>query len=183
MFGFSYGDKENGAVFSHMAVMFGNALFKSGFAKEGFKALDSLFKAAMNFEVSRIYPGVPEYFNGEGRGLYNYLTGAASWYLMTIVTENFGVRGSKGDLLIEPKVLLQQFGEGREAEVSLDFAGKHLKVMYVNENRKEYGDYSIGAAELDGAELSGLSGKRAVIDSSVISKLDDTQHLITVSLI
>ena len=31
MFGFSYGQKENGAVFSHMTVMFGNALYSRGF--------------------------------------------------------------------------------------------------------------------------------------------------------
>ena len=28
MFGFAYGEKENGAVFSHMAVMYANALYK-----------------------------------------------------------------------------------------------------------------------------------------------------------
>ena len=33
MFGFAYGEKENGAVFSHMAVMYGNALYKNGYAK------------------------------------------------------------------------------------------------------------------------------------------------------
>lgn len=31
MFGFAYGEKENGAVFSHMAVMYANALYKQGF--------------------------------------------------------------------------------------------------------------------------------------------------------
>ena len=42
MFGFAYGEKENGAVFSHMAVMFANALYKRGFVKEGHRALDAL---------------------------------------------------------------------------------------------------------------------------------------------
>lgn len=28
MFGFAYGEKENGAVFSHMAVMYANALYR-----------------------------------------------------------------------------------------------------------------------------------------------------------
>ena len=39
MFGFAYGEKENGAVFSHMAVMYANALYKQGFIKEGYKVL------------------------------------------------------------------------------------------------------------------------------------------------
>ena len=42
MFGFAYGEKENGAVFSHMTVMYANALYQRGFAKEGAKALDTL---------------------------------------------------------------------------------------------------------------------------------------------
>ncbi len=34
MFGFAYGEKENGAVFSHMAVMYANALYRRGFVRE-----------------------------------------------------------------------------------------------------------------------------------------------------
>ena len=30
MFGFAYGEKENGAVFSHMTVMYANALYQRG---------------------------------------------------------------------------------------------------------------------------------------------------------
>jgi cellobiose phosphorylase len=36
-FGFAYGHKENGAVFSHMAVMYGNALYKRGHVTEGYR--------------------------------------------------------------------------------------------------------------------------------------------------
>ena len=99
MFGFAYGEKENGSVFSHMAVMYANALYRRGFVREGWKALKTLADAALNFEVSRIYPGIPEYFRSDGRGMYHYLTGAASWYLMTMITEVFGIRGEAGDLI------------------------------------------------------------------------------------
>ena len=47
MFGFAYGEKENGAVFSHMTVMYANALYKRGFAKEGWKALKTLADTAL----------------------------------------------------------------------------------------------------------------------------------------
>ena len=33
MFGFAYGEKENGAVFSHMTVMYANALYRRGFVR------------------------------------------------------------------------------------------------------------------------------------------------------
>ena len=37
MFGLAYGEKENGAVFSHMTVMYANALYRRGFAKKAGK--------------------------------------------------------------------------------------------------------------------------------------------------
>ena len=80
MFGFAYGEKENGAVFSHMAVMYANALYQNGFVREGYEALQTLADTALDFEVSVMYPGIPEYFNSQGRGMYAYLTGAA-WHL------------------------------------------------------------------------------------------------------
>ena len=35
----AYGEKENGAVFSHMTVMYANALYQRGFVKEGYRAV------------------------------------------------------------------------------------------------------------------------------------------------
>ena len=72
MFGFAYGHKENGAVFSHMSVMYANALYSKGFAKEGFKVIDALYRQVANFEKSKIYPGIPEYFDSQGRGMYHF---------------------------------------------------------------------------------------------------------------
>ena len=182
MFGFSYGDKENGAVFSHMAVMFGNALFKRGFAAEGFKALDTLYRAAMNFEDSRIYPGIPEYFNAEGRGLYNYLTGAGSWYLMTVVTENFGVRGNAGDLYIEPKLLPSQFDENGEASIMLPFRGKTFEVIFKNPGRKSYGEYEISRVIVDGENCTGYQKNAAVVPAGQIDGWTTGEHKIEVYL-
>ncbi len=142
MFGFAYGEKENGAVFSHMAVMFANALYKNGRVHEGFECLKALMDSSMNFDKSVMYPGIPEYFNNEGRGLYAYLTGAASWLLMTMVTESFGIKGCKGDLKIEPKLVKEQFDENGQASVSLIFAGKNITVTFENKSGKDYGEYS-----------------------------------------
>ena len=182
MFGFSYGDKENGAVFSHMAVMFGNALYKRGFAKEGFKALNTLYKASSNFEVSRIYPGVPEYFNAEGRGLYNYLTGAASWMMMTVVTQSFGVRGEAGDLVMQPALVAEQFDNSGNAAITLHFRGKEFEVRFINPDKKEFGDYQVTKALADGKEITVEAGKRAVLKAADIDALSDGKHVIEVYL-
>lgn len=177
MFGFAYGEKENGAVFSHMTVMYANALYRRGFVREGFKALQTLLDTAMDFETSRIYPGIPEYFNAEGRGMYHYLTGAASWYMLTLVTEVFGVRGRYGALEIAPKLVREQFDENGEARISLTFAQKPLTVTLQNPDRLDYGAYRVVSAHcgeqtlpiVDGCvRLSALS---ALIDGHITVEL------------
>ena len=130
MFGFSYGQKENGAVFSHMTVMFGNALYSRGFKEEGWKVLGTLYRHATDFDQSKIYPGVPEYFDPKGRGVYHYLTGAASWLMLTVLTEMFGIKGSYGDMVFEPKLLPEQFDSENKASVSFEFNGKPVTVIY-----------------------------------------------------
>lgn len=168
MFGFSYGDKENGAVFSHMAVMYAAALYSQGFSHEGFKVLKSLSDTAMDFETSVIYPGIPEYFRADGRGMYHYLTGAASWYLMTMVTEVFGVRGSFGNLLIDPKLVREQFSDEGKAVIHLTFAGKKIEIRYINDGLLDAGEYSVNAIKI----CDELFQKNE-IDKNTLSKLSD----------
>jgi len=106
-----------------------------------------LYKQAMDFENSKIYPGIPEYFDGNGRGLYHYLTGAASWYLMTVVQEMFGVQKVAGKLSLTPKLMAKQFDEKNEASIRLVMDGSPLTIVYKNEACKEYGEYAIGSIE------------------------------------
>ncbi|MBR5993398.1 MAG: cellobiose phosphorylase [Lachnospiraceae bacterium] len=170
-FFFAYGEKENGAVFSHMAVMYANALYSRGYAREGYKALKALYKQSMDFETSRIYPGIPEYFGKGGRGLYQFLTGAASWYVLTAVTQMYGICGEYGALTAEPKLMAEQFNEKGKALITLPFDGKTLHVEYVNEKHLEYGSYRIASAVLNGkTELEIENGKKAVLkDTSLLT--------------
>lgn len=182
MFGFAYGEKENGGVFSHMAVMYANALYQRGFAREGMEALMTLYGQSMNMEESHIYPGIPEYFGRGGRGLYHYLTGAASWYLLTTLTYMFGIRGELGDLLIEPKLLEQQFDEEGEVSVQLKFGGKNLRVRIENKNRVPYEKYTVAWANLDG-EFLPCEPKKVRIPAEKIRMLEECgEHVIKVNL-
>ncbi len=182
MFGFAYGHKENGAVFSHMVVMYSNALYQRGFVKEGYKAINTLYRHCNNFEKSRIYPGIPEYIGDNGRGLYHYLTGSASWLLLTVLTEMFGIKGSMGDLVLEPKLLSEQFDEQGQAEVSLIFAGRMLTICYENKGRKDYGNYQIGKVLVKGNVYEG-NGRTYIIRRQDIEALaKDKDHRILVEL-
>lgn len=129
-FGFAFGHKENGAMFSHMAVMYANALYQRGFKEEGHKVLDTIYKHCVDFEKSRIYPGIPEYINERGRGLYNYLTGSASWLLLTMVEEVFGIKGDLGDLIIEPKLDGKQLDSEGKCSITSLFADKLITFVY-----------------------------------------------------
>ncbi len=159
-FSFAYGEKENGAFFSHMNVMFAYALYKRGFAKEGFEVINSICDMCLNTNISRIYPGIPEYFNSEGRGMYHYLTGSASWFLFTMLTQVFGVRGEMGDLVIDPKLMKSQFGKSRKVSVNTLFADKVIRVNYLNPNNLDYGDYKIGDISINGKVINGMPVKR-----------------------
>ena len=196
MFGFAYGEKENGAVFSHMAVMFANALYQRGFAKEGYKALHTLYRQAMDVDKSRIFPGIPEYFGAGGRGLYHYLTGAASWYMLTVITQMFGVRGEDGQLVLEPKLLASQFKDsdtdGSHASIELTLMKKKWHIEYVNKTGAEYGEYEIDKILLDGADISETAGftcegskaaRKAILPGDLILALDETNvHHLVVTL-
>ncbi|MDD5115999.1 MAG: cellobiose phosphorylase [Candidatus Omnitrophica bacterium] len=152
-FSFSYGDKENGAVFSHMAVMFGYALYKQGYARQAWKIIDSLYRMALDTSKSKIYPCLPEYFDLDGRGMYSYLTGSASWFILTMLTQAFGVRGSNGDLMIEPKLTSGNFCGKEKVSIERDFAGRRIKVEFLNPGRLDYGEYKIVRAYLNHKSL------------------------------
>ncbi len=159
MFGFAYGHKENGAVFSHMAVMYAYALYSRGFIVEGKKVLDTLFRQADNFEISKIYPAIPEYFDIRGRGMYSYLTGAASWYILTVQTQIFGIKGDyDGNMLIYPKISADMFDEKATASIVCSFAGKQISVEYFNPKHKEYDSYILSDAEMNDKTYEAVNG-------------------------
>ena len=172
-FGFAYGHKENGAVFSHMAIMYGNSLYQRGFIKEGFKVLKALYEQSKDFETSRIYPGLPEYFSDKGRGMYHYLTGSASWLMMTMVIECFGVKGDYGKLCLEPKLVADQLDQSGKLGIRLFFHGVEVHVVYQALEQKEV--YTkVKELRLDGEVLPGnsvdvqLLGNKKTVEIRVI---------------
>jgi len=149
-FSFVYGDKENGAFFNHMTVMFAYALYKQGFAHEGYEVLNSIYRMALDTQKSKIYPCLPEYFNAEGRGMYSYLTGSASWFMLTLLTQGFGIRGEYGDFIIEPKLVAEQFKNKKAIAIVSRFADKQIEIKFVNPAKKNFGRYLISKVNFNG---------------------------------
>ena len=157
-FGFSYGDKENGAFFNHMVVMLANALYGRGFVNQGFEVINSIYKMATH-NRAKIYPLIPEYFNNEGRGLYLYLTGSASWYIYTLLEEILGIKFDFGDIYLEPKLTAGNFFK-QEIETKFNLQGKVLRVIFVRGRKKQRGRvYQIKEAYLGDKRIMPRSGR------------------------
>jgi cellobiose phosphorylase len=176
LFGFAFGHKENGAMFSHMSVMYANALYQRGFAREGFEVIESIYKQCSDFEKSRIYPGIPEYINEKGRGMYHYLTGSASWLLLTVLIEVYGIKGSYGDFVLQPKLMAEQFNDAGEASVTTVFADRRIKVIYRNISKADYKSYDIQNVKVNGNETEiQIQKNKVILARAVIEALSASE--------
>ncbi|MEC9485208.1 MAG: hypothetical protein UMR38_04980 [Candidatus Izemoplasma sp.] len=146
LFGFGFGHKENGAMFSHMAVMYANALYQRGYIQAGRKVLSTIYNFVSDIRKAKMYPGLPEYVDARGRGMYPYLTGSASWYLLTLVTEIFGIKGRYGSLVLTPKLTKEEFLNCR-ASVKTMINNTSVTFIYQNKDHLDYGEYQIKSVE------------------------------------
>ena len=153
-FGFGYGTKENGAFFSHMIVMYAYALYQQRFGEKAYHVMQSIYNMSNQFSESCLYPGVPEYIDGgTGMGMYSYLTGAASWWVLTEMTQSFGIRGENGDLVMDPQLVLEQFNEVGIASAVFSFNNARIKLIYHNDHKLDVSKYTIGEIWIDGVRF------------------------------
>jgi cellobiose phosphorylase len=110
--------------------------------------------------------------------MYTYLTGSASWYMLTLVSEVFGVRGVLGDLVLEPKLVAGQFDPESQARLVVHFADKELDIIYQNHALLEYGAYRISSVRLDDRNIK-IDGFPVIIPRSLITSLSPgmTHHI------
>jgi cellobiose phosphorylase len=170
-FSFVYGDKENGSFFNHMIVLFAYALYKRGYVNKGWDILKSICNMAMNTERSKIYPCLPEYFNLEGRGMYPYLTGSASWLVLTMINEVFGIKGKEGNLVIEPKLCAEQFKGASTITINRVFAERHLQVNFLCPKKLRPDRYKIIKVSLDSCDLPFKESRCIIIKRKSILNL------------
>ena len=178
MFGFAYGTKENGAVFSHMAVMYAAGLYRNNHVKEGYKVINSLYKQVMNTEKSFVLPGIPEYFDGKGRGMYHYLTGSASWLILVVVEEMFGVTSSFGDYIFTPKLLKSQFDKNGKASITTLLNDKRVTITYVNNKHLEFDKYQIKEVYLNDTKVEINGSKSYTLLKNLINGLNNIEIIL-----
>ena len=114
--------------------------------------------------------------------MYPYLTGAASWLLLTLQTQAFGVRGFQGDLLLEPKLTAALFDGAGTAEISCTAAGRALRLRYENPGKLDWGAYGVGAVSCGGVSWTGGGQPSVLIPKGSLPEADGPLEL-TVTLI
>ena len=143
-----------------------------------------MYRHCQDFGKARMYPGLPEYVNQRGRGVYPWLTGSASWYLLTLLTEVFGVRGDLGDLVLDPKLASVQFDPNGEASVRTQFAGRQLEIVYRNPRGLDCAAAAIRNLTIDGEDFPlRREGGAALVSRAAIAGLADGRvHQVLVDL-
>ena len=111
------------------------------------------------------------------------MTGAGSWYLLTVICEMFGIKGDAGDLRIEPKLMKSQFDPDGKASVAFPFAGCDFTASFINSGGKDYGEYRIGKALVDGDKELSAEGSFVQITAAQLGELGSGAHVIEVELV
>jgi cellobiose phosphorylase len=151
-YGFAYGHKENGAVFSHMVMMYTYGLYQYHLVKEGREAWTTLFIRALAKE-SYVFAGIPEYFTDRGIGMYPFLTGSASWFLKLLRTEVFGIQMRYGKLFLEPKLTQNDFIQ-KKASITTYLHGSLVEITYINQDMLDVDQYRVHKITMNGKEIS-----------------------------
>jgi len=150
-FGFAYNHKENGAIFSHMVMMYAYGLYEYGLSLEGREAAFNVLYQSQKTS-SHVWAGIPEYFTEKGVGKYTYLTGSASWVLLLIRNQTFGIKFDLGKLFLKPKLTKADFIDGK-ASITTYLFNRKLTVTYYNHKKLEYGKYQISKILSNGKEI------------------------------
>jgi len=166
-FGYGYGNKENGSPFSHMNVMYAAGLLDCARPAKGWKVLKTLYESCVNSAQSLMLPGIPEYFEGDGRGAYCYLTGSAAWYVLTVITRLVGVRGTRGDLAIAPMLTAAGI-KAKSWRLEIPFAGRKLKIRFSGDGGCPVG-VNINGERVDASVFD--EGKGLLIARDIIEAL------------
>jgi cellobiose phosphorylase len=151
--GFVYGYKEHGGIWNQQNIMYANALYHRRMVRAGYQTVMDVFNLCMDSATSRVFPNMPSFFNIKGEGGYSYLTGSATWLVVTMLCQVFGIRGERGDLRLDPKLVTEQFDREGKASIETHFADRHLCVTYLNKARADFGDYQIADVIVNGRTI------------------------------
>jgi cellobiose phosphorylase len=180
--GFVYGYKEHGSKWMQQNIMFMYGLFKRGKLDYGHEMLQDILSISQNSSAAKTFPGIASFYEPDNRGAYMYLTGSSTWIFLSLLTQIFGVRGEKGDLLINPKLSDWFFDENGEANVQCAFQNQRISLTYINKQSIPTKGLQISKVEVDGKLFYSGKSDKVQIDQAYIRAFDKDLLYIEVSL-
>lgn len=183
--GFTYGNKEHGSKWMQQNIMLAYGLFKRGFKEKATKIMMEVFALSTDSAVSRIFPGLPSYFGPGDRGAYAYLTGSSTWFILTLTTQIFGVKGVLGDLCLEPNLSSLFFDDQGKASIQCRFRGIALEVIYTCKELAGTDDFHLENIKINGLvpELLQKDENKLIIEKKELDKLcSEDLNLVEISL-
>jgi cellobiose phosphorylase len=146
--------------------------------------MQEVYEIANDTETAKVFPGIPSYFDNQNKGAYAYLTGSSSWFMLTLITQIFGIKGKYGALCIEPKLSIDYFNEEGISEISTIFSGRNINVVFVNKDYLDFGSYSIKEIAINGSKIniSSSSTKNIVVLDNFKELLDQSVNSIIINL-
>jgi cellobiose phosphorylase len=182
--GFVYGHKEHGSKWVQQNIMLAYGLYNQGLVAQGNEIMQEVYEIANQTETAKIFPGIPSYFDNQNKGAYAYLTGSSSWFMLTLITQIFGIKGKYGALCIEPKLSIDYFNEEGISEISTIFSGRNINVVFVNKNHLDYGSYTIKDITVNRSKIniSSSSTENNVVLDNFKELLDKPKNSIIITL-
>lgn len=88
-----------------------------------------------------------------------------------------------GDIGIESKLLLEQLGDKQQAKVSLVYTGRNVTVVFLNKDKKEYGDYKIEQVYIDDAKYMLQLENSVILRNDIEALNQENNHVIVVEFV
>ncbi len=158
--GFIYGYKEHGSKWSQQNIMLMQALYEQGFVEEGYRILQMLIRMGTDSAQSKLFPGIPSFFEPDNRGAYAYLTGSSTWMVLALTTAVFGIQGQWGNLRLVPRLPASWFQDGQGLVMERNFRKLRLSVRYENPDSLDYSSYQLAAVSVNGHKFTPDSGAK-----------------------
>ncbi|TQV71133.1 NdvB protein [Aliikangiella marina] len=107
------GVAENGSVYNHAAAFYAYSLYQQNYSDKAFRVLRTMIPDGSNIERRGQLPlFVPNYYRGAyhqlpevaGRSSQLINTGTTAWYYRCVIENLCGLKGSQGDLLVNPQL-------------------------------------------------------------------------------
>lgn len=168
----SAGVAENGAVYNHAAAFYAAALFEKGQSELGYRTLREMIPDQSDVLTRGQLPVyIPNYYRGAyfqfpthaGRSSHLFNTGTISWFLHSLVTGLYGLKGTEDGLEISPQLPK----EWPKAAITKQFRDVEYVITYQRSNDANRTEITADGASVTGNSVHSPTASRVLITVTI----------------